>query len=46
MKKTFKQWCDEHRKALKRGFSARAACEQDLGFQDWAAPFYALYIGG
>jgi hypothetical protein len=45
MPKTFKKWCDEHRKGLKRSYKQRAECELTLGFQDWAAQFYKIYVG-
>jgi hypothetical protein len=44
MPKTFKQWCDEHRKGLKRGYKQRAEGELTLGYQDWAAQFYSIYV--
>ena len=42
--KTFKQWCDEHRKALRRGYKGRAVDELEMTFYDWAESFYRLAV--
>lgn len=47
MPKKFIDWKNEHRKALKRGYSsARHAGETTLSFVDWAAGFYKIYCEG